>query len=100
MNRRTLGNGLLFALNLTVGTVVVTALVDGLLRREGEVDEMRAAARQERRATAELEREVGVQEALLEGLRNDDPYVIELLARDKLDFRGADEVLPPPLPDR
>ncbi|MDA3961200.1 MAG: hypothetical protein PF961_10450 [Planctomycetota bacterium] len=98
MNRRLLANGFLLSVNLAVGVWVVTHMADSLLLREGEVAEARAAAAAEHQAATELEYQVAVQEATLAGIRADDPYVIELLAREKLGWRGENEILPPPLP--
>jgi len=99
LNRRVIANGLVFAANLVLGAWVVSSLYVRLQERRGEVDAVRHAAVQERQATEELRHQVAVQEATLAGLRQDDPYVIEMLAREKLGWEGPDEVRPPPLPE-
>lgn len=99
MNRRAIANGLLLVANALLGTWVVTSLYARLVERETEVEAVRLAADDERAAMVELERQVAVKEAVLDGLRDEDPYVIEFMARDRLGWRGDGEVPPPPLPE-
>ncbi len=66
--------------------------------RSREVDETRRLAGRERAETARLERENTVHQDLLRGLKDNDPYVVELVARDRLNYARPGEVAPPPLP--
>ena len=100
MNRRGVFNLLVLVINLGLGAWVVASLYGRLVEREAEVEAVRIAAANERRDTAELQRQVAVQEALLDGLRDQDPYVVELLTRDRLGWRGEGETPPPPLLER
>lgn len=93
-----LTRGPLFALHTIFVTVVVIALVMQLHEREREVERVRAQARQEREETERMNQEIQQQQALLEGLGSKDPYVIELLVRDRLRYASPGEISPPPLP--
>ncbi len=100
MNRRAVINALLLSANAALGCWIVWSLYSGQLERQTELEAVRAAAEADRLATLELERQVSIQEATLNALREDDPYVIELMIRDKLGWRGLAEIPPPPLPER
>ena len=52
---------------------------------------------EERTATADLERQVAVDEAILQGLNNNDPYTIELMARRKLGMKRDGDIIAPEL---
>jgi cell division protein FtsB len=69
-----------------------------LAEREIEVERIRTVAQQDRLETQQLQADITQQEALIEGLRAKDPYVVEMIARDKLRYVGAGEISPPPLP--
>lgn len=97
MNRRAMINGLVLVANCALGAWVVASLYSRQVEREAEVEAVRVAAANDRETTAELERQVGVQEAVLDGLRVDDPYVVEFMTRDKLGWQGRGEIRPPPL---
>jgi len=99
VNRRAIVNGLILTANCTLGAWVVASLYTRLVERETEVETVRVAATSDHEVTVELKRQVAVQEAVLDGLRDDDPYVVELLTRDKLGWHGEGEVRPPPLVD-
>ncbi|MHC5068324.1 MAG: hypothetical protein ACYTF0_07015, partial [Planctomycetota bacterium] len=76
------------------------AVANHYFERRSEVDILRHEAEHDRLVTEQLERKAGIQEAVLDGLRNKDPFVVELIARHRHDYQGAagDEILPPPLP--
>ncbi len=93
-----LARGPLFVLHGVFATVVVLGLWMHLAQREIDVERMRATAQQEHTETQQLEAEIAQQEAVIQGLRAKDPYVVEMIARDKLRYVGAGEISPPPLP--
>ncbi len=93
-----LARGPLLALHTIFATLVVIALLLHLGEREREVAKVRAIAIQEHAETVRSEQDIAQQKALLDGLANKDPYVVELLVRDKLQFTGPGEITPPPLP--
>ena len=96
--RMSLARGPLLALHTIFATLVVIALLLHLGEREREVAKVRAIATQEHAETVRSEQDITQQKALLDGLANKDPYVVELLVRDKLQFTGPGEITPPPLP--
>lgn len=93
-----LSRGPLFVLHAVFATVLIIALVAHLHEREQEVGRIKAIAEQEREETKRLVQDIDQQQALLDGLNKKDPYVVELIARDKLQFAGVKEISPPPLP--
>lgn len=80
-----------------VAITVVVWLSSVLVERRGELAKVRDLADKERverqRADADLSRG----QALRDGLKRDDPYVVEYLARDRLQFTGPGELAPPPV---
>ncbi len=85
----------LIALHLTAGVIVVSSLARNLDRRQVVVDELAAVAAREHRDTRRYLEELRVQQHLLQDLRDRDPYVIELLARERHGYTGPNEVRPP-----
>mgnify|MGYP000545470011 CR=1 FL=1 len=73
-------------------------LVAGYVERRDELAKVRTAAAAERQETERLQAEIERGRALKEGLRRDDPYVVELLARDRLQYAAPGEITPPPQP--
>jgi len=93
-----LARGPLVVVHAVFATVVVISLFIYLQEREIEVSRVKQVAQQEHLETARLEADIHQQEALLDGLRHKDPYVVELVARDRLNYSGPGEIAPPPLP--
>lgn len=93
-----LARGPLFVLHGVFATVVVLGLWMHLAQREIEVERMRVTAQAEHQETTNLEADIAQQEAMIDGLRAKDPYVVEMIARDKLHYVGPGEISPPPLP--
>jgi cell division protein FtsB len=93
-----LARGPLFVVHAVFATVVVISLLIHLQERQGEVSHVQQVASQEHQETLRMQADIAQQEALLDGLRKKDPYVVELIARDKLNYAGAGEIAPPPLP--
>jgi cell division protein FtsB len=94
---RHLRTTLLLICHLAVASLCLAALVGSYQERHAEVERLRSQAVLERAATAGLERQVMIDEALRAGLQEGDPYVIELMARRKLGMRRDGEIVPPPL---
>ncbi len=93
-----LARGPLFVVHAVFATLVVIGLSIYLQEREVEVSRVKQVASQEHQDTARLRSEIEQQKALLAGLRQKDPYVVELVARDRLNYSGPGEIAPPPLP--
>lgn len=93
-----LARGPLVVVHAVFATVVVISFSIYLRERETDVAHIKQIAQQERQDTARLQHDIAQQEALLDGLRRKDPYVVELIARDRLKYTGAGEIAPPPLP--
>jgi cell division protein FtsB len=88
---------------LVIGHGMVAILILGVLchqlkTREQDTEDVRRTAEQERDDTQRMQHENQVQQDLLKGIRQNDPYVVELLAREKLRFAGPGEIAPPQLP--
>jgi hypothetical protein len=67
-------------------------LVDG----RSELAKVRGVADAERADNAAIQADILKGEALRDGLKRDDPYVIEYLARERLQYTGPNELTPPP----
>jgi hypothetical protein len=93
-----LSRGPLLVLHVVVATVAVLGLLAHLAEREREVNRIKEVARQEHLDTVNMQREIAQQQALLDGIGRRDPYVVELIARDRLQYSGPGEFSPPPLP--
>ena len=88
----------LIVLHVLLGLAVVASLCRQLGLRSGEVSEIRAQAQADRGETLRMQREMDLQRNLLTALRAQDPYVVELLARDRFGYMRPGELAPPPLP--
>lgn len=88
----------LLVLHIVLGVVVVAALCRQLGLRAGAVSEVRAQAQADRAETQRMQREMELQRNLLGALRGQDPYVVELLARERLGYARPGELAPPPAP--
>lgn len=71
---------------------LATVLVD----RRGDVRQVRELSAKERTEIERIKAELSHSQALRDGLRQEDPYVIEFLARDRLNYTGPGELNPPP----
>jgi hypothetical protein len=88
----------LIAVHIVGGIAIVAALIHHLGDRAQEVNGVRVAARAEHEVPVRLTRENARLGELLRGVDNQDPYVIELLAREKLGYGRPGEITPPPTP--
>ena len=88
----------LIAAHVVVGIAVVAGLCHKLGDRAQEVNQVRVAARAEHEVPLRLGRENARVTELLHGVERQDPYVIELLAREKLQYGRPGEITPPPAP--
>ncbi len=93
-----LARGPLVVVHAVFATVVVISFSVHLGERETEVAHVKQIAQQERQDTVRLQHDIAQQEALLDGLRRKDPYVVELITRERLKYTGPGEIAPPPLP--
>jgi cell division protein FtsB len=71
-------------------------LVSAYAERRGELGKVRDLAAAEQLETQRLNAEIERGKALRDGLKRDDPYVVEYLARDRLQYAGPGEMNPPP----
>ncbi|TVR42607.1 MAG: hypothetical protein EA402_11380 [Planctomycetota bacterium] len=99
MSKPTFLQGTLILLHAVAAVVVVFNLSQQRQERQAEVEQLRIIAQDEAQLTESHRRQVATYEALLDGLRQRDPYVVELLARDRLGYRHTHhrEVPPPRL---
>jgi cell division protein FtsB len=90
--------GPLFAIHAIFATVLVIALLIHLDERSRDIAHLKAVTTQERDETQHVCQDVDRQRALLQGLNTKDAYVIELLARERLQYSQPGEMSPPPAP--
>ena len=89
--------GLSIAIHLLVGLAILITLVRQLGVRAQEVSDIRGLATREHADTVKMMNEHALHQQLLTGIRTKDSYVVELLARDRLDYVRPGEFSPPPL---
>jgi cell division protein FtsB len=89
--------GLLFS-HLALAIVVMVTLWQHAGQRQEKVarDQELLAADEAELARRQTER--AMQQARLQGLDEHDPYVVELLAREKYGYQVPGEIRPPPMP--
>lgn len=80
----------------TLAIALVGWLVSAYAERRGELGKVRDLAAAEQQETQRLNAEIERGKALRDGLKRDDPYVVEYLARDRLQYAGPGEMNPPP----
>ncbi len=86
----------LIAAHIVFGLAVVAVLVHNLGERAREVNDVRAIAHAETAAKTRIDNENAQLTELLKGRERNDPYVIELLARDRLNYTRPGEIPLPP----
>jgi len=86
---------LLIAVHVLVGLLIVAALCTRLGDRAMAVNQVRLATHEEQQKTLEIEAEITRMDELRKGIERQDPYVIELLARQKLQYARPGEISPP-----
>ncbi len=91
---------ILIAVHSIIGIALIAVLCRQLGERAQEVNQVRLQARQERESTTRMHADIAQMDEIRKGLERSDPYVIELLAREKLQFTGAgrEEYHPAPAP--
>lgn len=83
-------------LHLVVAVAAIGLLHQQYRQRQIDVAQVQAAAQHERAETQRVENEVAVQQQILGGIREGDPFVVEMLARERLDLTRPGEITPPP----
>ncbi len=90
-----ISNWILFALHLAVAITVISAVWSHYHERLEEHQRIAENAEAAKRKSEQRSQDVKIKRQILQGLQEDDPYVIEKLARDLYDYRGQDELSPP-----
>ncbi len=89
-------NAALVALHLIVGIAILAAACIRLGNGAQRVSDIRHVAESEHATKEHMLAERDRLQGMLEGLRKHDPYVIEMIARDRLDYTRPGELTPPP----
>ncbi|MCS6970418.1 MAG: hypothetical protein RMM29_06505 [Planctomycetota bacterium] len=86
-----------------VHAVVALGLIGWLLsiylERRHEVAQLRATVQQTEERKRAREQDIARTQALIDGLRRDDPLVVEWVARERLQALGPGEIPLPPSPE-
>jgi hypothetical protein len=90
--------GILVALHVMLGGSALVYGVHLLGERAQDAANKRGEAARDRALTESQRAETDRLQSLLEGKRKLDPYVVELLARDRLRYLRPGELSPPPAP--
>ena len=85
----------LIAVHVLIGLLIVAALCSRLGDRAMEVNQVRISTQQEQEKTQAIQHEITRMDELRKGIERQDPYVIELLARQKLQYARPGEISPP-----
>lgn len=88
----------LLAIHVAIGVTAVVWMEGQHAQRASEVAAIRTLAEQDRAKTARIERDVETMEARRAGLRQNDRFVVELLARERLGWVRHDEIPVPKAP--
>lgn len=89
---------ILIIVHVLAGVVILAYLVRQLAGRAHEVGGVRAQWEVDHADNESMRAEMTLQKSLLNGLRARDPYVIELLARDRHSYSRPGEYTLPPAP--
>ncbi len=88
--------GLAILLHVAIAIAAVGLLYRQYQQRQADVATVKKDADREHADTQRLEKDVQVQQHILGGIREGDPFVVEMLARDRLDLTRPGELTPPP----
>jgi hypothetical protein len=94
-----LRQALLVLAHAALATTIIGLLWMQYDQRRHAVAEVRRVADAEHAETQRVQQDVRVQQDLLRGIKQGDPYVVEMLARDKLEYQRPGELTPPALPE-
>lgn len=87
-------NVMLFALHIAVAAVILSAMWSHYTDRQNEHQRIEQQAAQAKQRAEARSKDVEVKKAVLSGLQQDDPYVIEKIAREAYDYVGPNELSP------
>jgi len=71
-------------------------LVTAYVERRKDLDVVRQASNDEHAETLRMQGEIEKGKSVRNGLKRDDPYVVEFIARERMQYTGANELAPPP----
>ena len=89
---------ILIGLHVVLGLLMVALLCRSLGDRAQAVNQVRIIARAEHAKTLDVQADIARMDELRKGLERQDPYVVELLARARLQYGKPGEITPPPAP--
>jgi cell division protein FtsB len=95
-----LTRGPLLVVHAAVGTLLVLTLLFQLRDRERQLVQFREETNREVSETRRLQREIAELESRRDGMARKDPYVVELMVREKLQYTRPGEIAPPPSVDK
>ena len=79
-----------------VAIAIVGWLASVLVERRADLAKVREYADQEALQRDKAKADLAHGQAVRDGLKRDDPYVVEYLARERLQYAGPGELAPPP----
>ena len=87
-------NMVLLALHIAVAAVILSSMWSHYTDREEEHQRIEQQAAEAKHRAEARAKDVEVKKAVLSGLQQDDPYVIEKIAREAYDYVGPNELSP------
>ena len=85
----------LFVIHLLAASFILSLLYSNFSKRHTEFQTVENAAIEAKSKMEQRTKEVQIHKSLLNGLQDNDPYVIEKLAREKHGYAGYNELSPP-----
>lgn len=95
-----LTRGPLLVLHAAIGTLLVMTLLFQLRDREHRLVQFREDTTREVAEARRLQQEITELESRRDGMARKDPYVVELMVREKLQYTRPGEIVPPPSVDK
>ncbi len=95
-----LTRGPLLVLHAAIGTLIVLTLLFQLRERDRHLTQFREETAREVAETKRLQQEIAELECRRDGMARRDPYVVELMVREKLHYTRPGEIVPPPSVDK
>ena len=89
----------LIVLHVLLAVAVLASMSRQLGQRQHAVDAVRRQTEADTKEAMGMRAELELGRNLLDGVRTRDPYVVELLARERLGYRRPGELVPPPMID-
>lgn len=90
-----LAHASIFIIHVVLAGFILSLLYGNYSKRHAEYQSVEDGAVEAKLKMEKRQEEVDIHKSLLNGLQDDDPYVIEKFAREKYGYTGYNELSPP-----